>query len=368
MLNAFYATPFFKRRIILKTLRIMNITGILLLACCLQVSAKAYSQTVTLHLENAPLNKVFQEIKGQTGYTFMYTGTMLKEAKKVSISVKNFSLQQALNLCFTGQPFTYTIIDKTVVLHPREKAVENDNSSITALPPPPVEIHGRVVNKAGSPLQGVSVFIAGSQKGTITNRDGRFTLMVPDGENITLEVSSVGYQTKKIDVGRQTEITITLDENVSGLSDVVVIGYGTTSKKDLTGSVSQVKSEALESAPVYDIGEALKGHSSGVQVTNNSGAPGSRIQVRIRGGNSMIGSNTPLYVVDGFPVVGGIDFLNPSDIESINILKDASATAIYGSRGANGVVIITSKRGKKGQKGLISINSYYGEQWKTHVN
>ena len=225
-----------------------------------------------------------------------------------------------------------------------------------------ISIHGRVVNKVGEPLQGVSVLVAGTQNGTTTNRDGRFTLSIPEGGNVTLEISSVGYQTKTVAVGNQTELTITLDENISGLSDVVVIGYGTTRKRDLTGSVSQVNTEQLESAPVYDIGEALKGHSSGVQVTNNSGAPGGRIQVRIRGGNSMIGSNTPLYVVDGFPVAGGIDFLNPSDIESINILKDASATAIYGSRGANGVVIITSKRGKKGQKGLISINSYYGQQ------
>jgi type II secretory pathway component GspD/PulD (secretin) len=147
MLNAFYATPFFKRRIILKTLRIMNITGILLLACALQISAKTYSQEVTLRVKNASLNNVFQEIKKQTGYTFMYTGSILKEAKKVTIQVRNSSLQKALNLCFINQPFTYTIIDKTVVLQPEEKAVENNDNSITALPPPPVEIHGRVVNK-----------------------------------------------------------------------------------------------------------------------------------------------------------------------------------------------------------------------------
>ena len=242
-------------------------------------------------------------------------------------------------------------------------AVNNSYTGFTnPVPSLDIPIKGRIVNKAGEPLQGVSVLVAGTQNGTTTNGDGRFTLSIPEGGNVILEISSVGYQTKTVSVGNQTELNITLDENISGLSDVVVIGYGTTSKKDLTGSVSQVNTEQLESAPVYDIGEALKGHSSGVQVTNNSGAPGGRIQVRIRGGNSMIGSNTPLYVVDGFPVAGGIDFLNPSDIESINILKDASATAIYGSRGANGVVIITSKRGKKGQKGLISINSYYGQQ------
>ncbi len=361
MQNAFYGSLFFKRRSVIKMLRIMNITAILLLACCLQVSARVNSQGVTLRVKNAPLHKVFQEIKKQTGYTFMYTETMLKDANKVSMEVKNSSLQEALAICFASQPFTYKIINQTVVVQPKQKIAVN-TSNIMVLPFPPVEIHGRVVTQNGEPLQDVSVLIVGTKIGTTTNSDGLYTLTAPSDRNIVLEISSVGYQTKRINVGRQSEINIVLELEVSGLSDVVVIGYGTARKKDLTGSVSQVKGEALESAPVYDIGEALKGRSSGVQVTNNSGAPGSRIQVRIRGGNSMIGNNTPLYVVDGFPVVGGIDFLNPADIESINILKDASATAIYGSRGANGVVIITSKRGKKGQNGLISINSYYGQQ------
>ncbi len=342
----------------------MNITSILLLVCCLQLSARVKSQGVTLHVKDAPLQKVFQEIKKQTGYSFMYTETMLKEAKKVSVELRNSSLEEALNICFASQPFTYKIINQTVVLQPKERTFLNisNTSNLISLPPPPVEIHGKVVNPQGEPLQNVSVLIAGTKIGTTTDKEGFFVLTAPDNKSIVLEISSVGFQTKKVNIGKQTEINVVLEVDVTGLSDVVVIGYGTTRKKDITGSISQVKSEALESAPVYDIGEALKGRSSGVQVTNNSGAPGSRIQVRIRGGNSMIGSNTPLYVVDGFPVVGGIDFLNPSDIESINILKDASATAIYGSRGANGVVIITSKRGKKGQKGMISINSYYGNQ------
>ncbi|MEO5999759.1 MAG: TonB-dependent receptor [Chitinophagaceae bacterium] len=228
---------------------------------------------------------------------------------------------------------------------------------------PPITISGKVINSKGEPIQGVSILVSGTKEGTTTKSDGRFQLtVITTGKNIVLEVSSVGFQPKTITVGNQTEINITLDNVVEGLDDVVVVGYGTQRQRDLTGSVSQVKTSQLESTPVYNIGEALKGQSAGVQVTNNSGAPGARIQVRIRGGNSMIGSNTPLFVVDGFPLTGGIDFLNPSDIESMNILKDASATAIYGSRGANGVVIITSKRGKTGQRGQISINSYFGQQ------
>jgi TonB-dependent starch-binding outer membrane protein SusC len=345
----------------LKTLLIMKLTCVLLIAACLQVSAAGYSQKITLSQKNISLSKVFTEIRRQSGYLFLYNDKQVDNGKKVSIRVKDASIEDVLEKAFKDQSLTYTMVERTIVVMPREK-VEFNDFYFTPLPPP-IEIRGRVTNNNGEPLQNVSVLIAGTKIGTTTDSQGRFTLSAPEKKNMALEISSVGYQTKKVNVDQQlSEINIVLEQAASGLSDVVVIGYGTARKKDLTGAVSQVKTEELESTPVYNIGEALKGRSSGVQVTNNSGAPGSRIQVRIRGGNSMIGSNTPLYVVDGFPIVGDIDYLNASDIESINILKDASATAIYGSRGANGVVIITSKRGKAGQKGLISISSYYGRQ------
>ena len=347
-----------------QTLKTMKLIAVILFAACIHVSARGYSQ-ITLSENNTPLQKVFKEIQKQSGYDFVCTYEILKAAGNVSVNVREVSLQKALEECLKGKSLTYVIIGKTVVVQSKEKDyynAVNNSIALEPLPPPPIEIHGRVVNQQGNPLQNVSVLIAGTQIGTSTNIDGRFTLNAPNDKSIVLEISSVGYQSKRVNVGKQTEVNVVLELEISGLSDVVVIGYGTTRKKDLTGSVSQVKAGELESVPVSNLEEALKGRSSGVQVTNNSGAPGSRIQVRIRGGNSMIGSNMPLYVVDGFPVTGGIDFLNPADIESIDILKDASATAIYGSRGANGVVIITSKKGRKGQKNLISVNSYYGIQ------
>ena len=339
--------------------RIIQVVSFLLFVLCLQVQAKELEQSVSISKKEVSLEEVFREIKKQTGYTFVYKEALLKKAKKVSVSFSGATVRQVLDECLKNQRLTYAIVNKMVVIKDQELIVP---ASYVYTSPPPLNISGKVTNENGEPLQGVSVVIAGSKKGTTTNRDGAFVLNVPNAENLALEVSFVGFQTKTIKVGRQTEIVITLAKAVAGLDDVVVVGYGTRSKRDLTGSVSQVKTQQLEAAPVYSIGEALKGQSSGVQVTNNSAAPGARIQVRIRGGNSMIGSNTPLFVVDGFPLTGGIEFLNPSDIESINILKDASATAIYGSRGANGVVIITSKRGKTGQRGQISINSYYGQQ------
>jgi TonB-linked SusC/RagA family outer membrane protein len=346
-----------------KTWMIMKLTIALLLFFTFQASANGYAQKITIVKTNVHLTEIFKSIEQQTSYHFFYDRVLLKNTYPIDIAVRSATLDQALLACLKGQSLTYSVVKNTVVIRPeRMMHMQMISALIEAPLPPPVVIHGRVVNQQGEPLQNVSVLIAGTKIGTTSDRDGRFSLTAPDNKNVVLEISSVGFKTQRLKVDKQTQVNITLEEDVAGLSDVVVVGYGTTRKKDLTGSVSQVNTEQLESAPVYDIGEALKGHSSGVQVTNNSGAPGGRIQVRIRGGNSMIGSNTPLYVVDGFPVVGGIDFLNPSDIESINILKDASATAIYGSRGANGVVIITSKRGKKGQKSLISINSYYGQQ------
>jgi TonB-linked SusC/RagA family outer membrane protein len=225
------------------------------------------------------------------------------------------------------------------------------------------KITGAVFSAADDkPLQGASVNVKGSSAGTVTDAEGKFSVNAVPGQ--TLVFSHVGFRNKEVLVGNENDLTISLELMNSDLQNIVVIGYGTQSKKDVTGSIVQVGPQALESVPVYNVENALQGRASGVRVTQNSGSPGSRIEVRIRGSNSMIGSNAPLYVVDGFPVTGGINFLNPSDIESMDILKDASATAIYGSRGANGVVIITTKRGKKG-KGRIYLDGYYGVQQET---
>ena len=340
-----------------KMLLIMKLTAILLFLISFQGFATGgYAQNVSLEMKNVPLKKVFKEIQKQTGYYFLYTVELLERVENGNLVVQNASLQEVMNKCLQNTELTYSIVEKTIVI----KSIVSVPDIEVQAPPMLIAITGKVTDDKGKPLAGASILVKGSGKGTKTDANGSFSIDAPP--NSTLIISYVGFENTTIKISNQTTISVQLKPSFSNAEEVVVIGYGTTRKRDLTGSVSQVKTEQLESSPVYNIGEALKGRSSGVQVTNNSSAPGSRIQVRIRGGNSMIGSNTPLYVVDGFPVVGGIDFLNPSDIESMDILKDASATAIYGSRGANGVVIITSKRGKAGQQGLISINSYYSQQ------
>lgn len=344
MLNAFYESLFFKQRSVTKTLRIVKLTAIILVTCCIQVSAKVNSQGITLNVRNASLSKVFNEIKKQTGYTFMYTETMLKESNKVSIDVKNSTLQEALAICFLNQPFTYKIINKTVVVQPKGMSIIHTNN-IAAFPPPPIEIHGKVVNQQGEPLQNVSVLIVGTNVGTATNNDGNFTLTAPDNKNIVLEVSSVGYQTKRVNVGKQTEVNVALEVEVSDLSDVVVVGYGTQKKSLLTGAISSVSADDIKQVSNSRAEDLLQGRVAGVYSLPISGSPGTGVQVRIRGTGSN-GDSQPLYIVDGMRTKNA-DYLSPSDIQSIEVLKDAASSAIYGAEGANGVVLITTKSGAK---------------------
>ena len=237
-------------------------------------------------------------------------------------------------------------------------------------------ITGKITSEAGEALPGVSVVVKGTTTGTVSDVNGMYSITVPDVAEI-LVFSYVGYIPEEVEIGNKTTINIMLSEDIKSLGEVVVIGYGTQKKSDLTGSVSSVKSEELKAVPATSLDQALQGRAAGVQVTQLSGKPGAETSIRIRGTSSILAGNEPLYVIDGMlvssdggdmstgvnlgPRIGALASINPSDIESIEILKDASATAIYGSRGTNGVVLITTKRGRAG-KANISFESYYGIQ------
>lgn len=256
----------------------------------------------------------------------------------------------------------------------------NENSKNVTTPDknvPAISINGIVVDETDKPLSGVSVTVKGTQKGTTTNNNGRFTIDV-DNENGILVFSNVGYEPQEIQISNNlTNVRIVLKSLSNVMKDVVVIGYGTVKRKDLTGSVASINSSEIKSQPINSFNQALQGKVSGVQITQASNSPGGGITIRVRGGNSISASNDPLYVIDGFPVAtpsaasgasnSGANYanplstINPSDIESIEILKDASATAIYGSRGANGVVIVTTKRGKAGQTN-VDFETFTGVQ------
>lgn len=221
------------------------------------------------------------------------------------------------------------------------------------------KVTGVVTDSAGQPIPGANVLQKGTTNGAITDMDGKYTLNVP--KNATLVVSFIGYATKEIKVNNQNVINVSLSEDAIGLDEVVAIGYGYVKKKDLTGAVSTVSAKDMVlGGTVSNAAQALQGKTAGVQVSQSSKAPGGTISVRVRGSNSISSTNEPLYVVDGFPSSEGLN-LNPNDIESMQILKDASATAIYGARGANGVVLITTKRGKAGEN-KISYSGYLGAQ------
>lgn len=237
------------------------------------------------------------------------------------------------------------------------------------------QLSGTVTTKQGDPLPGVNVIVKGTARGTTTDAEGKYRLEVTDN-NAVLTFSFIGFTNLDVVVGNRTEVDISMEEDVRSLEEVVVVGYGTVKKSDLTGSVSSVKGDAFKDMPVTSVDQALQGRAAGVQVTQSSAAPGGGLSVRVRGANSLISGSEPLYVIDGLPIYpdntsygtgadrqakNALAALNPNDIESIEVLKDASATSIYGSRGANGVVLITTKRGKEGQT-VVNLESSYSTQ------
>src|SRR5690606_10832911 len=221
-------------------------------------------------------------------------------------------------------------------------------------------VRGNVTADTGEALPGVNVLIKGTTVGTTTDVDGNYSLNVQQSGS-SLIFSFIGYESQEVAIGTNSVINVTMVADAETLDEVVVVGYGEIKKSDLTGSVSSIRNEELNAFPVTNVVQSLAGRATGVQISQNTGSPGSPISVRIRGTNSIQGSNEPLYVVDGFPYTGNPTLLNNADIESVEVLKDASATAIYGSRGANGVVMITTKRGKSG-KGRLDYEGYVGVQ------
>lgn len=272
--------------------------------------------------------------------------------RTVQVNAENKSVAEVLNKVFEGTDIYYAMEGKNIML--MSKAKENSSVQQTEN-----KIKGVVKDTNGEPIIGANITVKGQSIGTITDIDGRFILEA--STNALLQVTYIGYVSQELQVNNRKEITIILQEDAKALEEVVVIGYGTAKKSDLTGSTAQIKPEALTASVVGNALESLQGKAAGVAVFNDN-KPGASPSIRVRGSGSITASNEPLYVVDGFPLMdGNISDLNPSDIESMEILKDASSTAIYGSRGANGVVMITTKKGKSGTKNL-SVNTSVGVQ------
>ncbi|MBX3239607.1 MAG: TonB-dependent receptor [Chitinophagaceae bacterium] len=350
----------------------MKLTVVLLIAAVFQVSAKGYSQQVTINEKDIAVTRLLQIIEKQTGYHFLYDKLQMKDIVIKQVAVSNASVEQVLNESFEGLPLSYKIIRRTIVVKRNKQA---PSAPVVANVAPPVQqdiiITGLVTNPEGEPLVNVSVMIKGNNVGTTTDINGEFSIRVPD-ERAVLLFSYVGYESREITAGSQKNIRMVLQPAVGSLGDVVVVGYGVQSRKDLTGSISRVSGRDFKNAIVSTVDQALQGRAPGVHVTQASGEPGANVVVRIRGISSFSNNNQPLYVIDGFimppyteagapntsgpSISNGLYGLNPTDIESIDVLKDASATAIYGSRAANGVILITTKRGKTGESQIEFVN------------
>jgi len=350
-----------KRRLYLKTFLVMKLSVIILLSACMHIYAKGYAQFVSLSEKNAPLEKVFRNIEKQTGYVFFYDHKLIDLAPKVSIDLKNAPLEKALDLCLKGQPLSWSIVNKNIVIKQREqREVATPPFNLNTPQDTLLNIKGRVLTDKGQPLPGATVMVKGSGNGVVTDPEGNYKIKVKP--NTTIVVSYIGYKSQEMLITDEQPQNFSLAEAATLTDEIVVVGYGTIRKSDLTGSLSQVKSKDITAYPSTNVMQALTGRAAGVRVMQNNGAPGASVSLRIRGTNSILGGNEPLYVIDGFPYNGNPTFLQNSDIASIEVLKDASSTAIYGSRGANGVVMITTKSGKKTDATSVEVDAGYTVQ------
>jgi len=331
------------------TIRIMKITTVLTLIAIFQLSATSlHSQNakVSISRNNLPLKEFINEIERQTDYLFMYSEKEIDLQEQIQVNAKNKPVSQVLEEAFDNSPIKYNFNEGYISLRKAEKGSINQNKR---------KISGTVKDATGTPVIGANVVVKGTTIGNVTDIDGRFNLEIP--ENATLTISYIGYLTQKIAVGNRSDLSIQLKEDSETLDEVVVIGYGTTSAKKMVSAVTAVKGEKLQDLPFPNVASTLQGRASGVIVQNQGGEPGSEPKISIRGGGD------PLYVIDGI-ITTDWEFktLNSEDIESISILKDAASLAVYGSRAADGIVLVKTKEGRKGKRSIVySFNAQYSQ-------
>lgn len=347
-----------------KLWKMMKLTVLLLFTACLHIHAAGYGQQVTMSLKDARLETVIRSLKKQTGYAFFCDYALLEKARPVSIHVKNAPLPEALRQCFEHQPLTYSIVGKTVVIQPKaEKMPTAASAPLPALLPMEIVVKGKITNEKGEALPGVTIQVKGTSTGVITNENGEYIITVPDEKGVLL-VSFVGYEKVEMPVGGKARIDIALKPANTGVNEVVVVGYGTQKKVTMTGAVSSMDVKSLVRSPAVQLSNSLAGQIPGIVTRQSSGEPGyDQASVWIRGLGTFTGSTAPLVLVDG--IERDMNFVDPNDVESFSILKDASATAVYGVRGANGVILITTKGGKSGKPRVsLRVESAVNTPWR----
>src|SRR5690606_21843362 len=325
------------------------------------VVATGYTQRITIASKQILLEDVFREIRKQSGYNIIVGTQLLNEQQKIDLNLQNATVEEALHQSLKGQPLSYEIRTKNIIIKPAPSVKEKQERLL----------QGQVRDEQGQPVIGASITIKGELgKSTKTNDRGIFSLEVAQGQIIT--VSFVGFEKQEIGIRNQQHLQITLLQEQTGVDEVVVIGYGTQKRSNVIAPVSTMQADGIEERPITRVDQALVGQMAGVHVKQTTGVPGKGFSVQVRGSGSITAGREPLYVLDGFPLAvnsqnsnGGytngnpLDNINPNDIESIQVLKDASAAAIYGSRASNGVVLITTKQGKAGVP-KINVNAFSG--------
>lgn len=349
-----------------KTLRyyLLTIMRIFLLLITIGLSSafanSSYSQTkIDINVDNITIEDLFKEIQGKSEYVFFYKDDVLNRETRISLNLNNAKLSAILDKAFINSDLTYKIDDRQVIIKRKikeEKAINVIDKTIQGL-----SLTGVVLDNTGQPLPGANVLEKGTTNGAQTDFDGKFSLEIAD-ENAVIIISYLGFLTQEIAVNGQTTLTITLQEDTATLDEVVVVGYGTKSKVKVTSAISTVKSTDLTRAPITSFEEGLAGQIAGVQIIQTSGSPGGSSEINIRGVATLTAGSQPLIVIDGFPSEDfNLGSINPADIESIDVLKDAASAAIYGSRGSNGVIIVTTKKGKHGDV-KVTYDGFVGMQ------
>ncbi|MGV3602489.1 MAG: TonB-dependent receptor [Dyadobacter fermentans] len=330
-----------------------------LLACqsalAIDFQQEVMSRLVTLKIRNQRFEKVINSIEKQTKARIVYSSERVNVARTVSVEVNNVRLDAVLDEILSPLNLTYRVVGGQIVL---ENAAREESMAPQKSQAVDRTISGVLTDEKNAVLPGVSVVLKGTNRGTTSDGEGKFSLIVPDDPSAILTFSFVGYQSQDVVLGAQTAFNVSLKPDIGALEEVVVIGYGAVRKRDLTGSVVQLKSEQLKEVPSNNVLDAVQGKIAGADITRSSGQAGAGVNITIRGNRSIGGNNSPLIIVDGVQY-GDLADINSNDIESMEVLKDASSIAIYGSRGANGVILITTKKGRSGRPD-ISFNSYAG--------
>jgi TonB-linked SusC/RagA family outer membrane protein len=354
-----------------KTMRIMRLSlFLIILSTAMAFSANSYSQNakLTVDLNNATVKEVLKAIENQSEFLFFYQEKHVDLDRQVSLHVTDQDVETILNQLFAGTDNIYVINDRQIVIGkaPRkelEKQIQSIKGNVIPAidQPQQKEITGTITDEDGLPLPGVSVIVKGTTIGTVTNGDGEFSLNVPLNAEI-LQFSFVGMRTLEIEVGNQTNINVTMNIDAIGIEEVVAIGYGTQKKSDITGTVASLNQEKLQKISTSNVAQVLQGAVSGVSIMQSAGgAQAGGQNILIRGRSSISAGTSPLIVIDGVPYSGIITDINPNDINSLEVLKDASSTAIYGSRGSNGVILISTKGGFE-TKTTVAYDGYYSTQ------